>query len=106
MLRARHVEVAPHPENRYELGAALARAGRSADAQVEWQAFETAARAEMSGWDNANVELDLLLRGPRRAACRGAGHRQARGGAPPRRQDARGPRLGAPGERPIERSED
>ena len=57
MLRARHVEVAPHPENRYELGAALARAGKSADAEVEWQAFETAARAEMSGWDNANVEL-------------------------------------------------
>lgn len=56
-LRARHVEVAPHPENRYELGVALARAGRSADAQVEWRAFETAARAEMKGWDNANVEL-------------------------------------------------
>ena len=31
-LRARHVEVAPHPENRYELGAALARAGQSVDA--------------------------------------------------------------------------
>ena len=57
VLRARHVKVAPHPENRYELGAALARAGKSADAEVEWHAFETAARAEMSGWDNANVEL-------------------------------------------------
>ena len=57
VLRARHVDMAPHPENRYELGAALARAGRAADARVEWQAFETAARAEMSGWDNANVEL-------------------------------------------------
>jgi tetratricopeptide (TPR) repeat protein len=56
-LRARHVEVAPHPENRYELGVALARAGRWADARVEWQAFETAARAEMNRWDNANVEL-------------------------------------------------
>jgi tetratricopeptide (TPR) repeat protein len=56
-LRARHVEVAPHPENRYELGVALARAGKVAEAQIEWQAFETAARAEMSGWDNANVEL-------------------------------------------------
>jgi tetratricopeptide (TPR) repeat protein len=56
-LRARHVEVAPHPENRYELGAALARAGKAADAQIEWRAFETAARAEMSGCDNANVEL-------------------------------------------------
>jgi tetratricopeptide (TPR) repeat protein len=57
VLRARHVGVAPHPENRYELGAALVRAGKSADAEVQWQAFETAARAEMSGWDNANVEL-------------------------------------------------
>ena len=56
-LRARHVEVSPHPENRYELGAALARAGRSAEAQVEWQTFETAARREILGWDNANVEL-------------------------------------------------
>jgi tetratricopeptide (TPR) repeat protein len=57
MLRARHVEVAPHPENRYELGAALARAGRTGEAEIEWRAFETAARAEKSGWDNANVEL-------------------------------------------------
>ena len=56
-LRARHVEVAPHPENRYELAAALARAGKSADAQVEWQVFEAAARREILGWDNANVEL-------------------------------------------------
>jgi tetratricopeptide (TPR) repeat protein len=56
-LRARHVEVAPHPENRYELGAAHARAGNPAEAVVEWRAFETAARAEMNGWDNANVEL-------------------------------------------------
>ena len=32
-------------------------AGKSADGEVEWRAFETAARAEMSGWDNANVEL-------------------------------------------------
>ena len=57
MLHAQHVKGAPHPENRFELGVALARAGRPADAQVEWQAFETAARAEMDGWDNANVEL-------------------------------------------------
>jgi tetratricopeptide (TPR) repeat protein len=56
-LRAQHVKAAAHPENRFELGVALARAGRTADAQVEWQAFETAARAEMNGWDNANVEL-------------------------------------------------
>jgi tetratricopeptide (TPR) repeat protein len=56
-LRARHVEVAPHPENRYELGVALARAGKADDAQAEFGKFEAAARAEMTGWDNANVEL-------------------------------------------------
>jgi Flp pilus assembly protein TadD len=49
--------VAPHPENRYELGAALDRAGRSADARKEWAAFEEAARAESARWDSANVEL-------------------------------------------------
>jgi tetratricopeptide (TPR) repeat protein len=56
-LREKHVAVAPHPENRYELGAALDRAGRSADARKEWAAFEEAARAESAKWDSANVEL-------------------------------------------------
>jgi tetratricopeptide (TPR) repeat protein len=56
-LREKHVAVAPHPENRYELGVALERAGRSADARKEWAAFEEAARAESARWDSANVEL-------------------------------------------------
>jgi tetratricopeptide (TPR) repeat protein len=56
-LREKHVAVAPHPENRYELGVALQRAGRSADARKEWAAFEEAARAESAKWDSANVEL-------------------------------------------------
>jgi tetratricopeptide (TPR) repeat protein len=56
-FRERHVEVAPHPENRFELGVALARAGRQADARKEWATFESNARAEMHGWDSANVEL-------------------------------------------------
>jgi tetratricopeptide (TPR) repeat protein len=55
--RERHVEVAPHPENRFELGVALERSGRSAEARTVWAAFETAARAEMENWDSANVEL-------------------------------------------------
>jgi tetratricopeptide (TPR) repeat protein len=53
----RHVEAAPHPENRFLLGVALERAGRPADARQVWAAFESAARAEMDKWDSANVEL-------------------------------------------------
>jgi tetratricopeptide (TPR) repeat protein len=56
-LRERHYAASPHPENQYELGVALDRAGRSADARAAWQQFETAARREMAGWDNANIEL-------------------------------------------------
>jgi tetratricopeptide (TPR) repeat protein len=56
-VREKHVAVAPHPENRYELGVALERAGRPADARQEWAAFEEAARAESAKWDSANVEL-------------------------------------------------
>ena len=56
-LRQRHYEAAPHPENYYELGVVLQRAGRHADAQAAWQRFETEGRREMNGWDNANIEL-------------------------------------------------
>lgn len=56
-FREKHVAVAPHPENRYELGIALQRAGRDADAHREWAAFEVAAARESAGWDSANVEL-------------------------------------------------
>jgi tetratricopeptide (TPR) repeat protein len=56
-VRERHYAAAPHPENQFELGVALARAGRDAEAQAAWQAFEIAARREMANWDNANIEL-------------------------------------------------
>ncbi|HEY7410045.1 MAG TPA: hypothetical protein VII13_04860 [Vicinamibacteria bacterium] len=56
LLRARY-EAAPHPENLYELGEALARAGRAAEAEAAFDGFERAARAESDGWDNANREL-------------------------------------------------
>jgi tetratricopeptide (TPR) repeat protein len=57
MLRQRHYQAAPHPENQYELGVVLHRAGRLAEANAAWHQFEAAARREMDRWDNANVEL-------------------------------------------------
>ena len=56
-FRERHYAAAPHPENQYELGVSLDRAGRTADARAAWQQFEAAARREMTSWDNANIEL-------------------------------------------------
>lgn len=56
-LRQRHFDVASHPENQFELGVALHRAGRTEDAQSAWREFEAAARREMDSWDNANIEL-------------------------------------------------
>jgi tetratricopeptide (TPR) repeat protein len=55
--RERHVAAAAHPENEFELGVALARAGRLDEARRVWASFEEAARAEMESWDSANVEL-------------------------------------------------
>ena len=56
-FRQRHFDAASHPENQFELGVALHRAGRTADAQSAWREFEAAARREMDRWDNANIEL-------------------------------------------------
>ena len=56
LLRQRF-KTAPHPENLYELGEALARAGRRTEARVVFDDFERKARAEMAGPDNANREL-------------------------------------------------
>ena len=56
-FRERQYAAAPHPENQYELGVVLNRAGRSDEARAAWQQFETAARREMATWDNANIEL-------------------------------------------------
>jgi tetratricopeptide (TPR) repeat protein len=56
-LLRRHVAAAPHPENFYGLGVALLKAGKQREARQVLSAFETKARAEMQGWDNANREL-------------------------------------------------
>lgn len=56
-FREKHVAMAPHPENRFELGVALERAGRADDARREFALFEKAALAESEKWDSANVEL-------------------------------------------------
>jgi tetratricopeptide (TPR) repeat protein len=57
MLQRQRYEVAPHPENLYELAEAQARAGMMADAAKSYRQFEAGARAEMKGDDNANREL-------------------------------------------------
>ena len=48
---------APHPENIYVLGEALARAGKSDEAKAVFSDFESKALAESEGTDNANHEL-------------------------------------------------
>ncbi len=53
----RHYAAAPHPENLFGLASALQRVGRSDEAKEVFARFETSARAEMDGWDNANIEL-------------------------------------------------
>jgi tetratricopeptide (TPR) repeat protein len=56
LLRQRYAQ-APHPENLYDVGRALARGGRAAEARRAFAEFEAAARAEMTGADNCNREL-------------------------------------------------
>jgi tetratricopeptide (TPR) repeat protein len=56
-MRERHYAAAPHPENLYELAAALQRAGRRREARLAFARFEGEARAEMASPDNANREL-------------------------------------------------
>lgn len=53
----RHVEAAPHPENFFYLGEALARQNRMHEAKTVFTRFEAAARAERASGDNANREL-------------------------------------------------
>jgi len=55
----RHVTLAPHPENIFELAHALKQAGRSREAKAAFAEFENKARVEMGGVDNANRELVL-----------------------------------------------
>ena len=56
-LLRRHYRLAPHPENLYDLAAALEKAGKAAEARQAFAEFEEKARAEMKSWDNANREL-------------------------------------------------
>ncbi len=56
LLRQRYAQ-APHPENLYDVGRALLRAGRAAEARQAFAEFEQKARAEMDGADNCNREL-------------------------------------------------
>ena len=53
----RRYRAAPHPENLFALAAALARAGRTDEANAAFATFEAAALRESAGWDNANREL-------------------------------------------------
>lgn len=57
LLQRQRYEVAPHPENLFELAEAQARAGMRAEAAQSYAQFEAGARAEMRGDDNANREL-------------------------------------------------
>jgi len=57
MLLQRWYEAAPHPENLFVLAKAHERAGQSVAARKAYADFETAARREMDGNDNANREL-------------------------------------------------
>lgn len=56
-LLHRRYEIAPHPENLFDYGAALRRAGRTAESRRILAEFEKKALAESAGWDNANREL-------------------------------------------------
>jgi len=56
LLRQRY-ETSPHPENLYDLAAALARAGRRSEAERAFDDFEKQALEETHGDDNANREL-------------------------------------------------
>jgi tetratricopeptide (TPR) repeat protein len=58
LLRRRY-ELAPHPENLFEVGEALKRCARVEEAGQTFAAFERTARAEMHKADNSNRELAL-----------------------------------------------
>jgi tetratricopeptide (TPR) repeat protein len=58
-LYRKRYEVAPHPENLFDVGVALSAAGELDASRRAFADFEKAARAEMDGPDNANRELAL-----------------------------------------------
>lgn len=72
LLRRRH-ELAPHPENLFDVAAAELGAGERDAAREHLAAFERAARAEMESPDNANRELIALYAEERFADVRPEG---------------------------------
>jgi tetratricopeptide (TPR) repeat protein len=58
-LLDRRYRAAPHPENLYDLAAALEKAGKAGEAAEAWKRFERQALAESALADNANRELAL-----------------------------------------------
>jgi tetratricopeptide (TPR) repeat protein len=58
-LYRKRYESAPHPENLYDLGDALAKAGKQEEARAAFVKFEASALAESTKMDNANRELAL-----------------------------------------------
>jgi len=56
-LLEQRYRAAPHPENLYDLAAALERAGKKPQAAAAWKRFEKEALAESEKEDNANREL-------------------------------------------------
>jgi tetratricopeptide (TPR) repeat protein len=56
-LFRRRYELAPHPENLFDLGVALRNAGKFKAAKAALAEFERRALEESAGWDNANREL-------------------------------------------------
>lgn len=56
LLRRRH-ELAPHPENLFDVAVALERGGEGVEARALFERFEAEALEESKGLDNANREL-------------------------------------------------
>jgi tetratricopeptide (TPR) repeat protein len=56
-LLSERYQQAPHPENLYDVGRALERAGRKAEARAAYALFEQKAVAESASPDNCNREL-------------------------------------------------
>lgn len=56
-LYSERYQKAPHPENLYDVGRALERAGRKGEARAAYALFEQAAAAESQSPDNCNREL-------------------------------------------------
>ena len=69
-LLRRRFELAPHPENLFDLALALQRAGRTGEAAPLLVEFERSARAEMEHADNANGELIRFYLEPEWSALR------------------------------------